>query len=402
MSGICCTRVRSGSADGSVIPRDENGDVRRSCNRVPHSLLTHGFVRLPTAVPASSESPVHVTLLEPERSARRDAEGLDGVELRLLKAAVEATGEAILITDADVHDDGPRIVYANPAFTRLSGYDTHEVVGRSPRFLQGSGTDRSIIQRMHDALTVGKSFQGEALNYRRDGSTYIVEWLITPVHNADDVITHWISVQRDVTERRAFEDRQAMMVRELHHRVKNTLATVQAVLNATLRSSLSMAEFGRAFSGRIISLARTHALITEDEAQVASFEGLLRAELDPYKENGRITLQGPALLLFSQLAVPVGMALHELTTNALRHGALAHPGGRVVVTWTVEDETDGPCLVWVWNEHDGPPPSLPTREGFGTRVLKRILTAQAAAKVDVAFEADGLRIEVRVPLARQW
>ncbi|WP_313899294.1 HWE histidine kinase domain-containing protein [Methylobacterium sp. J-078] len=341
-----------------------------------------------------------MTLLEPARAERGEVDGLDRVELRLLKAAVEATGEAILITDADVHENGPNIVYANPAFTRLSGYERHEVIGRSPRFLQGSATDQGLIDRMHDALAAGKSFQGEALNYRRDGSTYMVEWLITPVHDADDIITHWVSVQRDVTERRAFEDRQSMMVRELHHRVKNTLATVQAVLNATLRSSLSMAEFGRAFSGRIISLARTHALITEDEAQVASFEGLLRAELEPYNENGRITLRGPALLLFSQIAVPVGMALHELTTNALRHGALAHPGGRVVVTWTVEDEADGPCLVWVWNEHDGPPPSLPTREGFGTRVLKRILTAQAAAKVDVAFQSDGLRIEVRVPLAK--
>lgn len=267
-----------------------------------------------------------------------------GVDLRLLQAAVEATGEAILITTADLDEPGPVIVYANPAFTTLSGYDAAEVVGRSPRFLQGEGTDRAALDRTRAALQAGEAFQGEALNYRRDGTTYRVEWLITPVRDADGRITNWVSAQRDVTQRRAFEDRQALMVRELHHRVKNTLATVQAVLNATMRSSVTMAEFSQAFGGRIVSLARTHALITEDEAQVASFEGLLRAELGPYDEGGRVTLEGPRLRLPSELAVPVSMALHELTTNALRHGALGHPGGRVVVTWRIEDGPAGPWL----------------------------------------------------------
>lgn len=92
------------------------------------------------------------------------------------------------------------------------------------------------------------------------------------------------------------------------------------------------------------------------------------------------------------------MALHELTTNALRNGTLAHPGGKVVVTWTVEDGEAGRWLTWAWNEHDGPPPSLPTREGFGTRLLNKILTAQIAAEVDIAFDTDGLRVNVRVPL----
>ncbi|WP_019905849.1 HWE histidine kinase domain-containing protein [Methylobacterium sp. 77] len=329
---------------------------------------------------------------------RRDDNGVGGVDPRLLKAAVEAAGEAILITTAEIEEPGPSIVYANPAFTRLTGYEEREVTGRSPRLLQGPGTDRATLDHARASLRAGEAFQGEALNYRKDGSTYRVEWLITPIRDADGRITHWVSAQRDVTERRAFEDRQALMVRELHHRVKNTLATVQAVLNATMRSSVTMAEFGRAFSGRIISLARTHALITEDEAQVASFAGLLRAELNPYSEGGRIALEGPNLKLPSELAVPISMALHELTTNAVRHGALAHPDGRVAVTWDVEEGPDGSCLAWVWNEHDGPPPTLPTREGFGTRLLNKILTAQTSAKVDIAFDTDGLRVRIKVPL----
>ena len=330
--------------------------------------------------------------------SRQEQSGLEGVDLRLLKAAVEASGEAVLITSAETDEPGPVIAYANPAFMRMTGYEAHEVIGRSPRLLQGPDTERSVLDRMRAALAAGEPFQGEAVNYRKDGSTYTVEWLITPVREVDGRVTHWVSTQRDVTERRAFEDRQALMVRELHHRVKNTLATVQAVLNATVRSSLTIPEFTRALSGRITSLARTHALITEDLAQAASFEGLLRAELGPYDERGRLTLEGPRVVLPSELAVPVGMALHELTTNALRHGSLADPDGRLQVTWRVEEGAEGKGLRWDWAEHDGPPVGHPTRAGFGHRLLDKVLARQTGAEVDVAFAPDGLRVSVRMPL----
>jgi two-component sensor histidine kinase len=161
---------------------------------------------------------------------------------------------------------------------------------------------------------------------------------------------------------------------------------------------LSVSEFIRAFSGRIASLARTHALITEDAAQAASFEGLLRAELAPYGERGRLTLDGPRVVLPSELAVPVGMALHELTTNAVRHGSLADPNGRLQVTWRVEESPAGRALRWDWAEHDGPPAAHPTRQGFGHRLLNKVLAAQTGAEVDVELAPDGLRVAVRMPL----
>jgi PAS domain S-box-containing protein len=321
-------------------------------------------------------------------------------DLEVLLAAVEASGEAILITSAELDEPGPRIEYVNPAFTRMTGYAPSEVLGRTPRLLQGPRTDRDVLDDMRAALADGEPFQGEAINYRKDGTTYVVEWLITPVRGADGHIERWVSAQRDVTERRAAEDRQSMLVRELHHRVRNTLATVQAVLNATLRSSVGLGEFRHAFTKRIASLAKTHALITEDDTQVVSFEGLLRTELQAYDEpsRARVTLHGPQVLLPSEVAVPVGMALHELTINAVRHGALGDPDGRVEVTWALEDSPDGSVLRWTWNEHDGPPVALPTREGFGSQLLNSVLVYQIGAKVDFAFDPDGLRVSVTIPL----
>lgn len=111
----------------------------------------------------------------------RNESGPGEIDLRLLKAAVEATGEAILITTAELDEPGPCIEYANGAFLRLTGYELDEVVGRSPRFLQGPRTERAELDRARTLLEAGEAFQGEALNYRKDGSTHMVEWLITPV-----------------------------------------------------------------------------------------------------------------------------------------------------------------------------------------------------------------------------
>lgn len=321
-------------------------------------------------------------------------------EMEVFKAAVEVAGEAILITSAELDEPGPHIEHANSAFTRMTVYEAHEVLGRSPRLLQGPRTERTALNRLRASLEAGECAQGEALNHRKDGTTYMVEWLITPMRDMDGCITRWVSAPRDITERRAAEDRQNLLVRELRHRVKNTLATVQAVLDASLRSSLGLAEFRQAFTGRIASLAQTHALITDDRAQAVSFEGLLSTALRAYDEPGRtrIFLSGPPVVLASELAVPVGMALHEMATNAIRHGALGDPDVRLEVRWSVEDGPDGRLLHWTWNEHDGPPVALPTREGFGSQLLKRVLTLQVGAKVDIAFDPDGLRVAVAIPL----
>lgn len=257
----------------------------------------------------------------PPHSPGKAASPLPPVDPALLQAAVEASGEAVVITTPAA--ESYRILYVNPAFSRMTGYQPEEVIGRTPRLLQGPETEPEVLERMHAALVAGQMFQGRATNYRKDGSSYMVEWLITPIKDAAGEITHWVSAQRDVSAEHEAEAQQQLMVRELHHRVKNTLTTVQAVMSATMR------EFQKAFAGRFASLAQTDALLTEDRSQAVIFLDLLRAELQPY-ENGsqkRITLQGPPTVLPSALAVPIGMAVHELTTNAAKYGALARMAG---------------------------------------------------------------------------
>ena len=209
------------------------------------------------------------------------------------------------------------------------------------------------------------------------------------------------TVEHAATEaqRRLGEERQRLLIRELHHRVKNTLATVQAILGTTARSSGTIEDFYRAFLGRIGSLAKTHMLLTEDLWPVAKLQELLETELRPYQTTGmeRIRLEGPEVELPSQIAVPLGMALHELTTNAARFGALSVQSGRLDVTWQVSPEQRN-VLHLEWVEADGPTVEVPEQKGFGARMLHKVLAVQTDAKVSVDFRTTGLHVVIDLPL----
>lgn len=204
-------------------------------------------------------------------------------------------------------------------------------------------------------------------------------------------------------ERERTAERQALLIRELHHRVKNTLATVQGLLGASARAATSVDAFYNAFSARIISLAKTHNLLTEDYWQQASLREMLVNELGPYDDDAgsRIRLDGPSVELIGDLAVPTGMAIHELTTNAAKHGALSLPGGCVAVGWEVRGTRTGRELLLDWRESGGPPVAEPTRKGFGSTLLQRVLKVQCGAEIAFAYEPAGLHFRMAVPLPDQ-
>jgi two-component sensor histidine kinase len=204
------------------------------------------------------------------------------------------------------------------------------------------------------------------------------------------------AAQHEIEERKQSQSQQSLLIRELHHRVKNTLATVQAVVGATARSTSSIDEFYEAFVGRIISLANTHSLLTEAVWQTASLREILEKELSPYNDDSgmRIILDGLPAELPSVAAVPIGMAIHELTTNAAKYGALSVSAGQVTVRWTSETEPEGMRLKLTWIESGGPKVAPPKKQGFGSRLLHRVLTTQLNAKVEMDFAQTGLRVSI--------
>jgi two-component sensor histidine kinase len=226
---------------------------------------------------------------------------------------------------------------------------------------------------------------------------------------ARQVMSH-LELRRTIAERneraetsRQIEQRQSLLVRELHHRVKNTLATVQALVAATGRSTGSFDEFYHSFSNRITSLARTHDLLTEDYWQTAHLREIALNELKPFAESRqpRFMLIGPPVELSADLAVPIGMALHELTTNAIRYGALSVPAGYVRVQWNLDEHEGVRKLHLEWSEFAGPRVNEPQRRGFGSTLLQRVLPMQCKAEVEIQYASDGLRFRMDAPLVER-
>jgi PAS domain S-box-containing protein len=145
--------------------------------------------------------------------------------LKLLETAVAQAKEAVLITSAALDPPGPEILFVNPAFSEMTGYTAQEVLHKTPRILQGAKSDRAMLQRLRAALARGQPFSGETVNYRKDGSEYYVEWDISPIRTSDGRITHFLSVQRNVTARKAAEDQMAEMLRQVE-KTRSDLASI--------------------------------------------------------------------------------------------------------------------------------------------------------------------------------
>jgi two-component sensor histidine kinase len=243
---------------------------------------------------------------------------------------------------------------------------------------------------------ITKAIQGLSAAASALGAGLPVAPLQTPIREVNQVSAALAEAAR---ERERAEERQALMVRELHHRVKNTLATVQAVVNSTARRAQTITEFSDAVTERIISLARTHTLLVDDAWGGASLHQILKTELEPYN-NGqqRVKLDGPEVHLPDSIALAFGMAVHELTTNAAKYGALSLPTGCVQVTWSVEGTDSDRRLHLEWREGDGPPVEIPKRKGFGSTLLERVLGRQLQGEVTTEYLPEGIRVRVDAPL----
>jgi two-component sensor histidine kinase len=215
------------------------------------------------------------------------------------------------------------------------------------------------------------------------------------------IVMREIALHGEIAQRKHAEQQQQVLIAELHHRVKNTLAVVQGLVELSIRHTESLDAFRKSISGRIASLAKSHTLLVEGQWLSVGLRTMIEGELEAHEGGNRIAISGDDVALPSRIGVAVGMAMHELITNAVKHGALSAPEGRVNISWTVVPKSTGDILLLVWFERGGPTVLPPTKPGFGTLLLDRVLGPELNGKITTVFDPAGLkaRIEAQLPAA---
>lgn len=232
--------------------------------------------------------------------------------------------------------------------------------------------------------------------YLPDGSTRQVASVSDLSTGKDGRSRRFIGVFDDVTERRASERRQRMLINELNHRVKNTLATVQSIAAQTLRSADDVASARDEFESRLVALAAAHDLLTAQGWRGADLAEVVAMAMAPFESSHppRITRAGPNVWLKAERALALSLALHELATNAAKYGALSVAAGMVEIRW----RANGDAVKLIWAEQGGPAVTPRTRTGFGARLLQRSLARELGGEVDWIFRPQGVRCDVRCKL----
>jgi PAS domain S-box-containing protein len=202
----------------------------------------------------------------------------------------------------------------------------------------------------------------------------------------------------DITERKLTEERQVLLAREVDHRARNALAVVQSIVRLTRATTIE--DYVAAVEGRIRALSRAHMLLSRSRWEGADIRKLVEEELAPYRtgESETFAAIGPEVMLQPATAQALALALHELATNAAKYGALALSSGRVAVSWTAQPDPGGTRLRLTWQETGGPIVVQPQKQGFGSRLLQRVLATQLQAQVTMDFQEEGLRFSMTMPI----
>jgi PAS domain S-box-containing protein len=285
-----------------------------------------------------------------------------------------------------------------------------ELWGRSPRLgdpnerFCGSyrmfSPDGSLLPHhqcpMADVLRTGVSVRQQEVHIeRQDGLRGIALVDIEALRDSDGNIVGAVNCFQDITERKQKDKQIATLAREVEHRAKNLLATVHAAVH--LSQSDTAAGLKEVISGRIQALANAHALFDQSNQTGVDLRKLITDELLPYCRNGdeRLSVEGQDLSLEPSVAQMIAIAIHELTTNAAKYGALSSADGRVGITWS---HISNDWLLLRWTETGGPPVKFPARQGFGTGVIKRVVQDQLRGKIQHHWRPEGLVCEVSLPI----
>ncbi|RYD88695.1 MAG: PAS domain S-box protein, partial [Sphingomonadales bacterium] len=315
---------------------------------------------------------------------KRAEERLRDSEVRF-RTIFEQANDYILTSDLQ-----QRITSANPAVQAALGYSEADVLGHSfADFLDPDQFEQATTM-LRRKLTSGGTTRHTIRVRTRDGRQLVWEVSSRLIEDAAGRPTGLHAICRDVTEAKRAETHLRLLIDELNHRVKNTLAIVQGIAQQSFKAGTDLKVAQRAFEGRLAALSEAHNLLTREHWGLVSMTQIIGDAIAPHAGAGRFSLDGPDLAVMPKTAISLALAIHELATNAVKHGALSRAGGHVAIRWD-RVRGEGPArLSLVWEESGGPLVATPKSRGFGTRMIERGLAAELAGSVTIDFRPEGV------------
>ena len=300
-----------------------------------------------------------------------------------LATILDGIGEGFYAVDRDW-----RILLFNSEAARHFRRQPEEVIGRVLWDAFPDTRDTELARLFHKLMVSRETIRSETESIVHKG-----RWMAYRLFPLGDGLG---VVFRDTTDRHIAEEQRDLLIKELEHRVKNTLAIVQSIAAQTFRHSNVDPAVQRAFEGRLITLSNVHAVLTQQRWDSAALHEIVRSALRAHGTPGeqRFTIEGPELQLSPQSAVAVSMAVHELATNAMKYGALSAASGHVDVNWSVVNGR----FRWSWRERGGPHVQPPKHKGFGSRMIERALALQLSGNVTIDYAESGLVCAIDAPL----
>ena len=321
------------------------------------------------------------------QAARRESDE----RYRLILEGV--TDYAIMATDLNQN-----VTIWNSGAQAMLGWLTSELIGEPFPMIwtEEDLADRSADREQARCLEAGRA-EEERWHRRKCGDAFWAHSLMMPLRQDDGRHIGFLRILRDRTEQRAADEKQALLINELNHRVKNTLATVQSIAHQTLRNAPTPKEGMVSLEERLIALSRAHDVLTRESWEGAELGEIVALAMAPYLggASGRITVQGPDVRLKPKIALAMAMALQELATNAAKYGALSLHSGLLGISWRLEDSR----LALRWQESHGPVVAPPLRRGFGSRLIERNLAAELGGEVIIDFAPAGVVCDIAVEVA---
>ena len=314
--------------------------------------------------------------------------------------AGEFTRMPIVFTNA--RDPACPIIFANDSLLSLTGHDRAELLGESIFSLLAKDADEGVVSAIRRSFRHGSGIECEVKCLRKDGGVFWAALFVNPVFDKEgQMIQHFVSFI-DLTKHKNAQAQAKMLVEEMNHRVKNTLATVQAIVRQALRTEADRPALRQMIKSRLSALARSHDLLTRENWKGAGLREILNQTLSPFRsragEGPRFVITGEPVRFAPKAATDLCIVFNELATNALKYGALSRVGGSVHIDWKRMPSPQGPRLALTWRELGGPVVKAPTHRGFGTHVIERGLAHELGGSGHLDYRPDGLLCTMDLPL----